>query len=560
MSERTPEEREAARRERERRRAQKAGHPLPPEPEAAPPAADHEPQAPRRSRLLGGRAEPAAPEAAPPAADHEPQAPRRSRLLGGRAEPAAPPEAPPSAADPHATQLYDVAAEWTGETTAVAEQAPPAPAEREPERATEPATAAAPPAGPATEAHDVASGHDEPLGTRRVSALERMHLHGPRRSGRHGRDGGAGDPPPPPGSRRGRGAGGAPGGPRRLRGRVAAGAVILLAVVVGWFLISLFQPFAGDGGAPVVVRIPHGASASAIGDQLEREGVVSSAFFFGLRAQLAGKRGDLRSGTFTLRRDMSYAAAVTALTTAPKPPPVVRVTIPEGLSRREIAVIARKDGLRGDYLAASRRSKLLDPHRFGAPRSATLEGFLFPATYQLHVGSSVRALVAQQLAAIRQSLGSVDLRTARRKNLTPFDVLTIASMVEREVAVPKERRLVAAVIYNRLHDGMPLGIDATLRFALNDWTHPLTASQLANPTPYNTRTHKGMPPGPIGNPGLASIKAAARPAHVPYLFYVVKPGTCGEHAFSSTDAQFQRDVQRYNQARAAAGGKSPEKC
>jgi UPF0755 protein len=107
---------------------------------------------------------------------------------------------------------------------------------------------------------------------------------------------------------------------------------------------------------------------------------------------------------------------------------------------------------------------------------------------------------------------------------------------------------------------MNLGIDATLRYALNNWTEPLKVSELNSSTPYNTRNHAGLPPGPIGNPGLASIEAAAHPAKVPYLFYVVKPGTCGQHAFSSTDAQFERDVARYNQAREAAGGKSPTKC
>jgi UPF0755 protein len=512
MSERTPEEREAARRERERRRAQKEGRPLPPEPAPAyemPPAY--------------------APEPAP-------------------------------STDPHATQVYDVAAGWTSETTAVAEPHEAGLAEGpSDERAPAPPVVGA---APATRVFPSATppgvpDSDVPLGTRRISALERMHLHG-RRSGRRGsgRGDGAGAGAPPPFT--GRGLGGRPS--RRRASRTVAVLALVLAVAAGWFLVSLFQPFTGDGGARVAVRVPKGASASQIGDLLASKGVVSSSFFFELRAQLAGKRGALRSGTFTLRRDMSYGAALDALTTAPKPPPVVRVTIPEGRTRAETAAIARQAGLDGDYLAATRRSKLLDPHRYGAPRRASLEGFLFPATYELRLGSNVDTLVAQQLAALKQNLGSVDLRGAKRKNLTPFDILTIASMVEREVAVAKERPLVAAVIYNRLHDGMPLGIDATLRFALNDWTHPLTQSQLANPTPYNTRTHQGLPPGPIGNPGLASIKAAARPAHVPYLYYVVKPGTCGEHSFSSTDAQFERDVAAYNAARAKAGGKSPEKC
>jgi len=149
---------------------------------------------------------------------------------------------------------------------------------------------------------------------------------------------------------------------------------------------------------------------------------------------------------------------------------------------------------------------------------------------------------------------------ARSKNLTVYDVLIIASMIEREAGVPKDRPLIAAVIYNRLKRGIPLGIDATTRYEFNNWTRPLRASQLASRSPYNTRRHAGLPPTPIGNPGLAAIRAAARPARVGYLYYVVKPGTCGEHAFSSTNAQFQRDVARYNAARAKAGGRSPTKC
>jgi UPF0755 protein len=149
---------------------------------------------------------------------------------------------------------------------------------------------------------------------------------------------------------------------------------------------------------------------------------------------------------------------------------------------------------------------------------------------------------------------------AKRRNLTPYDVLIIASMVEREARVAKERPLIAAVIVNRLREDLPLGIDATIRYATQNWTKPLTESQLQRDSPFNTRLHRGLPPSPIGNPGLASIRAAANPSSRDYLYYVVKPGTCGEHAFSRSEAQFQRDVDRYNAARAAAGGKSPTKC
>ena len=116
------------------------------------------------------------------------------------------------------------------------------------------------------------------------------------------------------------------------------------------------------------------------------------------------------------------------------------------------------------------------------------------------------------------------------------------------------------MIYKRLRSDIPLGIDATIRFATNNWARPLTRSQLALDSPYNTRARSGLPPGPIGNPGLASIKAAARPARSPYLYYVVKPGGCGEHLFSRTFAEFQRDTARYDAARAQRGGRSPTNC
>ena len=133
-------------------------------------------------------------------------------------------------------------------------------------------------------------------------------------------------------------------------------------------------------------------------------------------------------------------------------------------------------------------------------------------------------------------------------------------MVEREASVPEDRALIASVIYNRLKAGIPLGIDATIRFATGNWTDPLKQSELALASPYNTRTNAGLPPGPIGNPGIDSIKAAANPAKTDYLFFVVKPCGEGEHVFSETDAEFQQDVARYNAERDRQGGQSPTEC
>jgi UPF0755 protein len=232
---------------------------------------------------------------------------------------------------------------------------------------------------------------------------------------------------------------------------------------------------------------------------------------------------------------------------APPPPVAVKtitVTIPEGYSRDQTAQVAREAGLRGSYLKAS------EGH----------EGFLFPDTFELEKGAPAADFVQLQLQDFKRRVAGVDMSYARSKNLNTRDVVTIASMVEREAQLEEERPLIAAVIYNRLHEGMPLGIDATVRFATGNFERPLTESELAVDSPYNTRVNAGLPPGPIGSPGLASIEAAAHPAKVDYLYYVVKPGACGEHSFSSSSAQFEADVARYNEAREAAGGESPDTC
>lgn len=389
--------------------------------------------------------------------------------------------------------------------------------------------------------------YEAPSGTRRVSPADRARARAAAPSPAR----------PPAGSRR------APGAPRRRLGLRRLVALAILAAVIGAivFAVLLFQPFTGKGSGSVTVLVPRGASASQIGDILSRGGVVDSSFFFSLRAKVSGKRGALRSGTFHLKKGMSYASAIDALTKIPTAAPVAHFTIPEGLSRREVAARLAGSGLTGSYVEATKRAPGFKPSAFGAPASTpTLEGFLFPATYDLKPHAPTSALVAKQLVAFRRNFAGLDLSGAKRKQLTPYDLVVIASMVEREAQREDERPLVAAVIYNRLHDHIPLGIDATLRYALNDWNKPLTQSQLALPTPYNTRLRQGLPPTPIGNPGLASLKAAASPAKSSFLYYVVKPGTCGRHAFSSSNAQFLADVARYNDARNKAGGRSPTTC
>ena len=247
----------------------------------------------------------------------------------------------------------------------------------------------------------------------------------------------------------------------------------------------------------------------------------------------------------------------------PAPPPkaakTANVTIPEGYRRDQIAAIAKKAGLKGSYADATKSVKGFDPARYGADNAPNLEGFLFPATYEVFSHAKVDDLVDKQLDAFKQNIAGVNMDYAKSKNLTTYDVLTIASMVQAEAGNEGEEKQIASVIYNRLSQGMPLGIDATVRYATGNYTQPLTQSELAVDSPYNTRLNAGLPPGPINNPGLASIEAAAKPAQTDYLYFVAKPGTCS-HSFYETQAEFDAAVARYNAAREAAGGKSPTSC
>jgi UPF0755 protein len=236
--------------------------------------------------------------------------------------------------------------------------------------------------------------------------------------------------------------------------------------------------------------------------------------------------------------------------TTPPPLAVLRIIFPEGFTRREMAdrvaavrqIAIEKRGVtprltRTGYLQAS--GSAVPPPEFRRDwKLSSIEGFLFPATYEFTKVTPSGRLVRDQLTAFRRNWRKVDLRYARSKNLTPYDVLIIASMIEKEAVAPEERKLVAAVIYNRLHNRMPLGIDATIRYGRNvPGTEPLKQSDIHSNNPYNTRNRLGLPPTPISNPGLASMRAAARPARVDYLYFVRKPDGI-HHFFTASEAAF----------------------
>jgi len=263
--------------------------------------------------------------------------------------------------------------------------------------------------------------------------------------------------------------------------------------------------------------------------------------FFGLAVWLG-------YGAFAADSSDESGEPPTTTNTAAPAPPVLRVVFPEGFTRKEM--VERVAAVRGiakqkrkitpklnakAYAVATKAAK--PPQEFRR-HAKGIEGFLFPATYEFTPKTTSRALVSDQLGFFSENWAKVDLSVARKKNLTPYDVLIIASMVEKETIAPKERPLVAAVIYNRLKARMPLGIDATIRYGLGvPGTEPLRVSQLESDNPYNTRNRQGLPPTPIANPGFASMRAAADPAKVDYLYFVRRPDKI-HHFFTASESEF----------------------
>ncbi len=314
----------------------------------------------------------------------------------------------------------------------------------------------------------------------------------------------------------------------------------LVAAVAGvWFGVkALFpdssKPAADPHGPVITVKIPEGTDASGIGSILEDKGVVEDGGRFRNYAKDQGEGADFKAGTYLFRAGSDYDVIIAQLDKGPTAAPVSKLVIPEGYRTTEIADRVTTVGMnRAAYLAAVTAAPF--PPGFGHHRIH--EGFLFPATYDVKRNERPSELVAEQMAAFEEAFSQVDMSYAESKNLTPYDVLTIASMIEREARVDSERKLIAAVIYNRLHLHMPLGIDATLLYEQGSWTHKLTVSELHADTPYNTRVNLGLPPTPICNPGLASLQAAAHPANVDYLYYVAK-GDSGHHYFTNNYQDF----------------------
>jgi uncharacterized YceG family protein len=308
---------------------------------------------------------------------------------------------------------------------------------------------------------------------------------------------------------------------------------MLAATVAGCGSGKATAPAANPHGPQIAIVIPAGDDAAAIGEILQDRGIIADAGRFSGYVKAQSEGSDFKAGTYTFQAGTGYSTIVARLDAGPAAG-YTSLLIPEGFRLTDIEARLKQVGISPSAYAKAARAAA-PPAGFG--HHVNMEGFMFPATYQVRPHEAPTTLVSQQVEAFRAAFAQVNMSYARSKHLSPYDVLIIASMIEREAKVPGDRAKVAAVIYNRLHLGMPLGIDATILYHLGSWTATIHQSDLTDPEPYNLRLHKGLPPTPICNPGLASLEAAAHPGNYDYIYYVAQPGKAAQY-FTSSYADF----------------------
>lgn len=333
-------------------------------------------------------------------------------------------------------------------------------------------------------------------------------------------------------------------------GRFAFALVLALLLLLGgggFVALRSYQDCkAADGEhAAVTFTVEEGESGEEVVDRLADAGVLRCGGLVGrLLLRQNGHGDEILAGSYDLTTNMTMDDAIRILTTPPEDLPTVEVTIPEGYRLTQIADRVHEDlGISGEKILEIAQSGRLSLPPYLPASSTSAEGFLFPKTYDfVKRDAAPSPVVRRMLDQFATEAEALHLKEgAARLGYTPYEIVTIASMIEEEAKVPGDRALIAAVIYNRLDRGMTLGIDATLLYDDPTPDGSLSSSDLEYDSPYNTRLNAGLPPTPISSPGAASIKAALHPADVTYLYYVLC-GADGHHKFSNDLQTFNHDV------------------
>ena len=351
--------------------------------------------------------------------------------------------------------------------------------------------------------------------------------------------------------------------PRRRRKKQAtgcAGALLYLVVVVGVsILLSKVALFAANDVLALVkdedvitITVEKNMKASALSKQLDQTGIVNYGSLFKLFLKVTGKDVDILAGTYELSPAMDYNQIVRALRNADKKK-TVKVTIPEGYSLAQIREALIENGV----CSESELDKALNEYSFKhefledelPPEEGWLEGYLFPDTYTFYQnGNAVKEVVNRMLNNFDDHYDESIQKGAKNLDRSMHEIVTVASLVEREAKVAEEFPMIAGVIYNRLKSSRfpNLEIDASVLYGLGRTSGSLSRKDLETDTPYNTYLHEGLPPGPICNPGYNALYAASHPSEHNYYFYVAMPD--GSHLFATTNSEHERNKEKAAEA------------
>ena len=324
---------------------------------------------------------------------------------------------------------------------------------------------------------------------------------------------------------------------------VVAIVLVVAAAAAVWLVLGSERPYKGYAGAEQFVEVPPGAGPAAIGRRLKDAGIVRDELSFRVALWRSGQARRLQAGEYRFDRPMNPREVIDKIARGDvfmRP-----VTFPEGLTLRQMSQIYERDGLgsAAEFVKAAQNAALI---REVDPSATDLEGYLFPNTYSLPRKSTAGELVQRMVTAFRDALTPELVERAAARGLSVRQLVTLASLVEKETAKPDERPVVAAVYSNRLRIGMGMQCDPTVIYALERagrYTGNLTREDLRFDSPYNTYRYAGLPPGPIASPGRASLEAAANPADVPYIYFVSRND--GSHVFSTTLDEHNRNVFEY---------------
>jgi UPF0755 protein len=317
---------------------------------------------------------------------------------------------------------------------------------------------------------------------------------------------------------------------------------VLLAIGAGFFFWqAVSTPYKGYSEATKRIEIRRGLRTSTILENLQKEGLVRDRWIPLVYMKLLRSRDSLKAGVYEFDKALSPVDVIDKLVRGDVI--LKSITIREGLDRFAIARLFAAEGL-GTEEQWKKVTDEADLIRDIAPEAESLEGYLFPDTYKFDPGTPAATIARAMVANFRKNWGSEIALIVT--GLTPHQTVTLASIVETEARLPQERPLVASVYFNRIQKRMLLGADPTVIYALKlegRWDGNIRKGDLQNPSPYNTYKSPGLPPGPIANPGLASLRAAAAPASTPYLYFVARND--GSHEFSTNHAEHNRNVEKY---------------